>query len=466
MKTNLSQLRSDTDKIIHDSIQAVLPDEAVRRALEEFEWCRKRRMMVAEDACKDTSLQSEGRFILISAGKAAWQMAKAAVDILGEPDEGIVITKYGHVKGEITGVKLFAAGENHHATNVRCFEAGHPVPDENGFSATLEAIKAVKGLGVCDKVLFLISGGASALFESPAISGEELQSITQGLLKSGADINEINTVRKHLSKVKGGRFAKLIEPATVYSVILSDVLGDRPETIASGPTVADPGTCADAVGIIEKYGISISPEARNILETQETPKKIENSEIRITGSVRELVKAAERACAGLGYETEVITDCLECEAKDAGRMLAQKIRTAISAEKQGSDIGDGKIAHKVAGAPRKLAFIAGGETVVRITGTGLGGRNQELALAAADGIRDLKAVVFSVGSDGTDGPTDAAGGIVDGGTAEMLEKRGISIGRVLHDNDSYHALEQVNGLIFTGPTGTNVNDVAVALVEL
>ena len=451
-KNRTRDLRADADKIIAESIRAVMPDSAVKKALKEITYEKNVPEITEKIAtCGENCRFVKGRYTLIAAGKAAWQMAKTAVEILGEPKTGIVVTKYGHVKGEIPGV--------------RCYEAGHPVPDENGFKATEEAIRAVSGLSGRDNVLFLVSGGASALFEAPAISGEELQEITQKLLACGADINEINTIRKHLSNVKGGRFAELAAPARVYSVILSDVCNDRPDIIASGPTVADPGTCADALRVVEKYGIGLSDEALEILSARETPKTLNNSEILITGSVRELVKAAEKNCRELGYETVVLSDCLDCEAKNAGKMLAEKVREACVKTEKSKRTFEAAEKNKEA-CTRKIAFIAGGETVVKITGTGLGGRNQELALSAADGISGLNAAVFSVGSDGTDGPTDAAGGFVDGTTAGRLAQMGISIADVLENNDSYHALEKTGGLIFTGPTGTNVNDVAVALAEI
>ena len=369
---------------------------------------------------------------MVAIGKAAYQMAKTAREILGDRmARGIVITKYGHVKEPIDGVE--------------CCEAGHPVPDENSFRGAERALDMVKGLGEEDTVVFLVSGGGSALFEKPLISGEELQDITEQLLKSGAFITEMNTIRKRLSGVKGGRFALACAPAHVYSIVLSDIIGDPLDMIASGPAYPDSSTCEEAQEIARKYELILSDEAWECLK-HETPKELGNVETVITGSVRELCLAAKTACEELGYETEILTDTLDCEAKDAGSWLA-----GIAREHRDTD--------------RKLAFIAGGETVVHITGSGLGGRNQELAMAAADGIKGMKAAVFSVGSDGTDGPTDAAGGYVDGESAGEFFAKGIDAAKVLCENDSYHALEAVGGLIFTGPTGTNVNDFACVLVE-
>lgn len=406
-------LRKDADRIISASLKAVLPDQAVRRALADFR-------------------PAGGRTLLVAAGKAAWQMARAAVDALGPVDGGVVVTKYGHVGGEIPGVC--------------CREAGHPVPDENSFSATEQALELVQGLTARDSVLFLLSGGGSALFERPLIPGEELRDVTQQLLASGADIVEMNTIRKRLSGVKGGRFAQACAPARVFSVVLSDILGDPLDMIASGPACPDSSTCAQAQAIAEKYRLRLSDEARALLR-RETPKELSNVTTRITGSVRELCAAAARQCQSLGYEPVLLTDQLCCEAREAGSFLASVLKTHA---------GDGK----------KRAFIAGGETVVHLTGKGLGGRNQELALAAAPGIAGIPgAAVFSVGSDGTDGPTDAAGGYVDCETLAALTAKGLEVFDVLRENDAYHALEAVGGLVMTGPTGTNVNDVAVALLD-
>ena len=405
-------LRKDADAIIRSSLNAVLPDEAVRRALKAF-------------------APRGGRVLLVAAGKAAWQMAHAAVEALGRVDGGVVVTKYGHVKGAIPGVT--------------CCEAGHPVPDENSFSATEKALALVQGLTAEDTVLFLLSGGGSALFERPLLPGEELQDITSQLLASGADIVEMNTIRKRLSAVKGGRLAQACAPAAVFSIVLSDILGDPLDMIASGPAVPDTSTCAQALAIAEKYHLNLSERAKALLQ-QETPKTLDNVTTRITGSVRELCTAAANACRELGYEPILLTDQLCCEAREAGSFLGSIVRTHT---------GHGK----------KLAYIAGGETVVHLTGKGLGGRNQELALAAAPAIAGLNAAVFSVGSDGTDGPTDAAGGYVDGETLAALTEKGWNVFDTLQHNDAYHALRAVEGLIMTGATGTNVNDVAVALLR-
>lgn len=409
----MSKLRQDADAIIQAAITAAQPDEAVRKALEGRDF-------------------GSGRVVLVAAGKGAWQMANAASRILGSRiDTGIVITKYDHSKGPIA--------------NFTIREAGHPIPDENSFTATQQALDLVSGLTAQDTVLFLLSGGGSALFEKPLIPAADLEELTHNLLVCGADIVEINTLRKRFSGVKGGRFAQLCAPAHVVSIVLSDILGDPLDMIASGPAYPDSSTSAQAMAIVKKYGLRLSEHAQSLL-AQETPKTLSNVETHITGSVRQLCVSAEETARSIGYTPVVLTDSLRCTARDAGSFLASIAQYNQSSEKS-------------------LAFIAGGETVVHLTGKGLGGRNQELALAAAPAIAGRNAAVFSVGSDGTDGPTDAAGGYVDGETLAALAAKGWNVFDTLQHNDAYHALRAVEGLIMTGATGTNVNDVAVALLR-
>ncbi len=407
-------LREDANRIIDAALKAAMPDTAVEKALRDFEIPR-------------------GKLILIAAGKAAWQMAKTAADILGDQITcGAVVTKYGHVKAGISGLE--------------CYEAGHPVPDENSFRATERVIELVRDLGEEDAVIFLLSGGGSALLEKPLCSGEELQDVTRQLLACGADIVEINTIRKRLSAVKGGRFAQICAPARVFSVVLSDIIGDPLDMIASGPAYPDASTSEEAVAIAEKYALKISEDMWTLLK-QETPKQLHNVQTRITGSVKQLCRSAEETCRALGYEPTVLTASLRCNARDAGSFLAS-------------------IAQYHADTQKSLAFIAGGETVVRLTGKGKGGRNQEIALSAAEEIAGIPgAAVFSLGSDGTDGPTDAAGGYCDSGTRDKLAAQGILIPNVLQNNDAYNALAKCGGLLITGPTGTNVNDVSVLLIK-
>ncbi|MCQ2397801.1 MAG: glycerate kinase [Sphaerochaetaceae bacterium] len=410
----MQSVREDADYIIAEALKASLPDTAVKKALKEIP-------------------ESNGKTVLIAVGKAAWQMAQAAWDELGNDIScGAVVTKYGHSKGKIG--------------NLEIYEAGHPVSDDNTYIATSRCLELVSDLKKQDRVLFLLSGGGSALFEVPRVSPEENQSITKQLLASGADIVEINTIRKRLSKVKGGRFALLCKPAHVFTIVLSDIIGDPLDMIASGPAYPDSSTTQQALKIADKYNLILSEEAVKLLK-EDTPKELDNVTTYVTGSVKQLCVSASESAEKLGYSPMFLTACLSCEAREAGSMLASIAKDHFYSNKS-------------------LAFIMGGETVVHLTGKGKGGRNQEIALSAAIGLNGLKnCAVFSVGSDGTDGPTDAAGGYIDSNTFENLKEKGIDISAVLKDNDAYNALKQSNGLIITGPTGTNVNDLSVLLIK-
>jgi len=408
-----------------------------RDALETVDYAIKK---VLPEKAVTLSLQKEtfpGRVVIVSIGKAAWRMAKAAVDLLGsQVSRGIVITKYGHSMGSIDGIEIF--------------EAGHPFPDANSVLATSKAVKMVSGLGSDDTVLFLVSGGGSSLFEKPAVGVtlKDLQGVTGQLLSCGADIVEINTIRKRLSSVKGGRFARIASPARVFSIILSDVKGDRADSIASGPAFPDETTSEDALAIARKYSLRLKPELIASIG-EETPKEIPLAKTVIAGSIITLCEAAGTFLAQHGYRTLLLTTSLSCEAREAGSFLAAVAREIRSS---GNPIQP------------PCAMIIGGETVVHMKGKGKGGRNQELALAAAMGIADLPGtVIVSVGSDGTDGPTDAAGGIVDGNTMAELARLGIDAGKALDENDSGTALKACGGLVVTGPTGTNVNDLSMIL---
>lgn len=407
-------LKEELRAIAKEVIAASLPDEAVRRALAALPAAR-------------------GKTVVVSVGKAGWQMAKAAAALLdGAFDAGYVITKYGHSRGEIEGFRVF--------------EAGHPQMDENSVRATQTVLDAVSGLAADDRVLLLLSGGGSALLEKPLIPLAELREINAQLLACGADIVEINTVRKRLSAVKGGKFARLCAPARVFSIILSDVIGDRADMIASGPACPDASTAREAMEIVSRYGLRLSPEAL-LLMRAEPVTRLDNARALVTGGVGQLCRAAVEACVRRGYEAELLTDRLCCEAREAGAFL-------------------GCVAAAHARDGRRLAYVAGGETVVHLRGAGKGGRNQELALAAAQQIAGIgNAAVLALGSDGTDGPTDAAGGVVDGASRALLEARGLRIPAILDANDAYHGLEACDGLLVTGPTGTNVNDVSVVLID-
>lgn len=406
----MTKLRRHAERIYGEAIRRALPDVAVKEALEGFR-------------------PGPGRTLLIAVGKAAWRMASAALEAVGA-DGGLVVTKYGHSRGPLPGLEIL--------------EAGHPVADAASFAAAERALALVRGLGEGDSVLFLLSGGGSALFESSELPLEEFREINRRLLSCGADIRAINRVRKRLSNVKGGRFGEACAPARVFSVVLSDVLGDQLDMIASGPAAVDASTLEETLAAVEEYDLKLSPQARALL-ARPLPAALPHVESHICGSVSQLCRTAAEVCRGLGYEARILTDGAAGEARETGEALAGAL-----------------LREREAGKP--LALIAGGETVVRLTGKGKGGRNQELALAAAPVLAGVEgAALFSVGSDGTDGPTDAAGGYVDGGTRDALRAMGVEIPAVLAENDSYHALKRIGGLIVTGPTGTNVNDLCAAL---
>ena len=404
-------LHDDALLIARRAIDAAMPDAAVRRAL----------------AAHCDFLNATGRLILVAVGKAAWTMARAA---WGEArfDGGVIVTARGCAHGPVGDLPII--------------EAGHPIPDKQSILGAETALECVRGLTENDRVLFLLSGGGSALFEKPLIAPDELARITDHLLRSGADITAINTIRKRLSAVKGGRFALACRPARVLSLVLSDVLGDPLDMIASGPAAPDASTARDAMRLAERYALPLSDAARACL-AQETPKALYNVESEIIGSVSLLCASAADTARSLGYEPLLLTDRLDCEAREAGAFLAAMAKTH-------------------AGRGRR-AFILGGETVVHVRGHGLGGRNQELALSAIVGMAGLNAALMSVGSDGRDGPTDAAGGCVDGASLEKCRAAGVDIAAALADNDAYHALGRIGALIRTGPTGTNVGDLTVLL---
>ncbi len=410
-------VRDEALEIGKAAVDKMLPEAAVRAALEE-------------DA-------PSGRIVLVAIGKAAWSMAHAAWETLGTRIErGIVITKDEHAHGPIGPLTIR--------------EASHPVLDERGIDATEEALQLVEGLTKDDAVLFLVSGGGSALFEKPVagITLEDLQSITQQLLKVGADIVTINSVRKRCSSVKGGRFAQAAAPAHVHALILSDVLGDRLDSIASGPAAPDMTTSDDVRQTVERYRLELPDAVRKALE-QETPKSLDNVTSRIIGSVSVLCAETRRLVEERGYRCIFLTSTLQGEAREVGGFfgeIAREIRTS--------------------GFPVEppCAVLAGGETIVHVTGDGKGGRNQEMALSAAFPLQGMEdTVLLALASDGTDGPTDATGGIVDAGSLARMRDAGEDPRALLDNNDAYRALDASGDLIRTGPTGTNVNDIVLLL---
>ena len=398
------------------------------------------------------SIYHSGKYrnlLLISFGKAAFPMAKALSDFAGDIlTQGVMITKYGHVPQSRLSEKIVI------------HEAGHPVPDIQGVLATERAMNVLKKTDGQTLVICMISGGGSALLAAPheGITLSEKQQITQLLLKAGATIQELNTVRKHISRVKGGRLAELAYPARILSLILSDVIGDRLDVIASGPTAPDPTTFQDALGVIGRYDLAdkIPEKVLGILmrgargEIPETPKEksqaFERVENIIVGSNKKAIEIAEREAAKRGYQVTILSSELQGEAREVGGWLARKAMV----------MRDG----------HKICLISGGETTVTVKGSGLGGRNMELALAFAQEIKGMRGITFlSAGTDGTDGPTDAAGAIVDGETITRAEAAGHSPEAYLENNDSYHFFKATGGLFLTGPTGTNVMDLQIVLID-
>ncbi|MRR15096.1 MAG: glycerate kinase [Deltaproteobacteria bacterium] len=393
------------------------------------------------------------KLYLVSFGKAAFAMTRALVESPAGKliTRGIVITKYGHAPGTLAG-------------NLRIYEAGHPVPDERGLTAARQVIDLLKDVDRETLVVCLISGGGSALLVAPqdGITLDEKQKITDVLLKAGANINELNTVRKHISAVKGGRLAQMAYPSRVISLILSDVIGDPLDVIASGPTSPDKTTFCDALDVIEKYHLKnkIPDHAMNLLRrgaegsVGETPQygnavfeKVENI---IVGSNRIATAAAAKRAEEHGYATTVLTSELQGEAREAAKWLAQ----------EALDIRRRKEAR------RKICLISGGETTVKVSGTGLGGRNTELALAFAEAIAGRDGItLLSAGTDGTDGPTDAAGAVVDGQTVQKAQAQGLWADVFLNNNDSYSFFKNTGELLVTGSTGTNVMDIQIILLD-
>ena len=401
----------------------------------------------------DWPLDDVARIIVIAVGKAAMPMAQAAVDRMGDaPLTGIVVTKDGHAA--------------HHALpeTLRVVEAGHPVPNAAGLAAAEAVADLLSTTTASDRVLLLLSGGASALLPSPVdgVSLADLQTVTESLLCAGATIGEINAVRKHLSRLSGGQLARLAQSAPVVALILSDVVGDPLDVIASGPTAPDPTTYATAQAILAQYDlVAHTPHAVSAhLEkgvagrVAETPKPGDPVFADVTnvivGSNRLAAQAAIAEAERLGYNVLLLTTFMEGEAREVAKVTAA--------------LAKGISAH---GDPVRppACLVWGGETTVTVRGQGKGGRNQELALAAALALERLPGVaLLALATDGTDGPTDAAGAIVDGRTAEIARTAGWDPAATLADNNAYPLLDAVGTLLRTGPTGTNVNDIMVLLV--
>ena len=434
-------------QIRNAALLAVSPDSAVKRWMH----LEGESLVVGSQVWE---LDHFERILLVGLGKAAVRMTQAAVDILNQRlTAGLVVTKYGHS----TGVDL--------PPNIRVFESGHPIPDEAGFAAAREIEKFLDSTTVRDLVLVLISGGTSALVPYPVagVCLSDLQDLTAQLLRCGADIGELNTIRKHVDCLKGGQLARLAEPARIISLVLSDVVGDPLEVIASGMTVPDSSTYKDALAILEKYHLKDQVpvavlrhfEAGMGAKLNETPKpgdplfaKVHN---QLVGSNRLAAQAAIQKAGQLGYHTLLLTTFMEGEAREMGKLAVGLARGIL---RHGDPIA------------KPACLVLGGETTVTIRGQGKGGRNQELALAAALELAGSSGIVImALATDGNDGPTDAAGAIVDGETYKNMQSAGLNPRALLRDNDSYTALAAAKALIFSGPTGTNVNDLVVILVN-
>lgn len=441
--TSLSELRAHAREIFAAGVKSADPFVAVKRHVE-----------IAGGALRvdgrSYDLATLGNIYVIGCGKASAQMARALQEIIGARiTSGVVIVKYGY------GLSL---------EKIKVVEAGHPIPDQAGFAGARQVIELVSRAGAADLILLVISGGGSALLPMPAegLRLEDKQQTTQALLASGATIQEVNALRKHLSRLKGGRLAELAYPANMVSLILSDVVGDRLDAIASGPTVADSTNFADCLEIVRRYdlGGTIPPAVLDRLERgargefAETPKpsaalwqKVQNV---IVGSNRLGLAAAQQQAAALGYHTLVLSSAIEGESRTVASSHCARIKEILRRDRS---------------ARQAFCLISGGETTVTLGGDGLGGRNQEFALAAAIEIADLdNVVVLSAGTDGNDGPTDAAGAVVDGTTFQRGRAQGLNAHEFLARNDSYHYLQATGDLLITGPTFTNVMDLHVILI--
>ena len=436
---NLDVLRADALACVAAALAAVEPARLLRKSLE-----RRGASLTLRRAPTDAAARHAGPVVVVGAGKAGLAMARAAAEVAGEDClGGLVIVPH--------------AGAGACPGGVEVATAAHPLPDAAGLAATARLLAAVAAADGRTLVLAVLSGGASSLLVAPApgLTLADKVAVTARLLESGADIAAVNALRKHCSLVKGGGLVRAARASAVWALVLSDVLGDDPATIASGPTVADPTTFADAAGILARHlpPDAVPPAIRARIESgsagrvAETPKPGDAAFARantvVIGGNRDAVDAAAAAAAGRGYETLVVAEPVRGDAVEAARSLVARLRAAPR--------------------DRPVAVVAGGETTVKVRPGGRGGRSQQLALAAAVALAGEPAVVLAAGTDGVDGPTDAAGACVDGRTVERALLRGLAPERALDATDSYPLLAATGDLVRTGPTGTNVADVVVAL---
>ncbi|MDZ7264672.1 MAG: glycerate kinase [candidate division KSB1 bacterium] len=441
----LPQMRQDAQTIFQASLRAVDPVEAVKR----FLVLRGDTLYVTQQSFPLAKFKG---IYLVGFGKAGASMARGVEAVLGDRlQAGIINVKYGHLQ------KL--------SSKIKINEAGHPVPDAAGMTGSQEIVHFLESRGADDLVICVISGGGSAIFPLPqeGITLAEKQEVTRQLLACGADIKEINAIRKHISRVKGGQLARIVQPATLITLILSDVIGDPLDSIASGPTAPDSTTFQDCMNILNKYQLwgkiprSIEQHIRAGADGRipDTPKvgdpAFATTHNVIVGSNWQAVQAAQQVAVSRGYQTLILSTFIEGETRDVARVHAA---IAKEVRKTGNPIA----------AP--ACILSGGETTVTIRGSGLGGRNQEFVLAAAIDLQGMpNVVVLSAGTDGTDGPTDAAGAIADGETISRGLKLSLKASDFLINNDSYHFFESLGDLIKTGPTNTNVMDLRIILIR-
>jgi hydroxypyruvate reductase len=434
--------RETAREIFLSAVQAVAPERLIHSNVH-----RQRDILKVVE--KTFSLSQFERIIVVGGGKASGAMAAALEEILFDKiAEGVIVVKHGHT------VPL---------KRVRLVEAGHPLPDGNGVQGANEILRLLSETTERDLVFCLLSGGGSALLPAfqEGISLEDAQRTFHLLLSCGARIQEMNIVRKHLSRIGGGQLARAAFPATIVALVLSDVVGDSLETIASGPTVSDSSTFAEAVAVIEHYGLSekLPPAVWNHLrkgvagKIPETPKADDDifsrTHTHIVGNNASALRAAAEKATSLGYTVEVFSSCLEGESREVACDFVQR---ACELQR------DQEFA-------KPLCLLAGGETTVTLKGNGLGGRNQEFALSAAIALDSIEGItVLSCGTDGTDGPTDAAGAVADGATCKRARDFSLNAADCLERNDSYHFFKALGDLVITGPTLTNVMDIVVGIV--
>ena len=446
---SLDEMKRTAKAIFSKALSAVDPSKILKERI-RIERDRLSIKMQG-DSEKIFDLKAFHKIVLVGTGKASSSMARAIEELFGDRmTKGVITTKYGHLLP---------------LKQTQIIEAGHPIPDRKGYEGARKIQRLLKESGPNDLVIFLLSGGGSALLPFPAdgIELKEKQEVTQLLLDSGADIKEINTVRKHISWMKGGWVAKWAYPSTVIALILSDVVGDQLDVIGSGPTVPDPSTFEEAWEILKKYGLlnEIAPSIRKHLQSgqegkvEETPKPGEVAFEKVSniliGSNILALREAKKEAESLGFNTLILSSSIEGETREASRFHTAVAKEVISS---GNPI------------PRPACILSGGETTVTIKGKGLGGRNQEFVLAGALEISGVeKVVLLSGGTDGTDGPTDASGALADHTTVRRAKTMGLNPKAHLENNDAYPFFQKLGDLLITGPTHTNVMDVRIILVD-